>query len=174
MNGVVVIARIDGIDRQKRNRAQVFAAIHRRRRECLTLLHHTFREVLGNAVRVDRDQRNLALIVGIAEAFDDLGAWCRKFSAPDEFETDEIAIACSAHIVGQDRPAFQFLAVDRLDRAAAALRGPEDAEQTPFFLRQLFDRCRFIESAATAARQFRELRKNPVADADVIIGGARR
>ena len=47
--------------------------------------------------------------------------WQHLPAVAHEFEADEISVPCASNIIRQDRPAFQFLAVDRFDGAAAPL-----------------------------------------------------
>ena len=169
MHGVVVIARVDRVDGEEQQRTQVRAPLHRRRWKRLAFLEHAFRKVFRDAVGVDRDQRDLPLVVGIAETFNDLGARRREPAAPDEFEPDKIAVACGSNVIGKDRPALQFLAIDRLDHAAAACRLAENSEKAAFFTRQLLDwRC-FMGGAAAVSRQSRDTCQDAVTDADVAI-----
>ena len=163
---VVVIACINGIDGQQRHVAQIGAAIHRRRCKRFAFGENAFGKVLWDAVRVDRDQRDLPLVFGVAEAFEHDRARGHEASAAHEIETHEIAIARLAGIIGKDRPAFHFLAFDRLDRAAAAFRCAEYAEQAAFFARQFFDRLGVVLCAAIVARAFRQIGEHAVADAD--------
>lgn len=121
-------------------------------------------------MRVDGNERNLSLVIRIAEALDDLRTRCREASPARQFKANEIAVVGSARVVGKDRPAFQFLAVDGFDRAAATLRRAVNAEETALLARQLLDRHCFVgHAAAASARQFLKARQDVVADADLDV-----
>ena len=76
-----MVARIDGIDGDEIERAQVGAAGELRRLELLHLGQHGVRELVGDAVRVHGDQADLALILRVAERLDDAGLRPRRSGA---------------------------------------------------------------------------------------------
>ena len=71
VDGIVVVARIDGIDGEEIERAQVGAAGELRRLELPQLGQHGGRELVGDAVRVHGDQADLALVLRVAERLGD-------------------------------------------------------------------------------------------------------
>ena len=104
----------------------------RRRLELVGLGQHGLREVVGDAVGVHGDQADLALVLRVAERLDDARLRHAVAAVAGELEADEVAVLGAA-LVARQRSAtrLQLLAVDRLDEAAAAGLGAEDAEQAP-------------------------------------------
>ena len=124
-DGVVVVARVRRIDGDEGKRAQVGAALQSRRLQRLRFRDDALGKVVGDAVRVHGDEADLALIVGVAERFQN--ARLRHVKAPlaRQVEAHEIAVGRLALVALRNRPGPELLAVDRLDRAAAfaGLRG---------------------------------------------------
>ena len=118
---------------------------------------------------MDGDQRDLPLVIGIAETFDDLGARRREPAAADEFEADEIAVACGRNVIGRIGQLFSSL------RSIGSIMPPprDDARKIPRSRR--FSRGSFLigvaswVAAATVSRQSRDTRQNAVTDADVAV-----
>ena len=69
VDGVVVVAGIDRVDGDERQGAQIGAAGKSRRFKGFAFGDDAFGEVVGDAVGVDRDQADLALVVGVAKRF---------------------------------------------------------------------------------------------------------
>ena len=115
VDGIVVVARIDGIDGEEIERAQVGAAGELRRLELLRLGQHGVRELVGDAVGVHGDQADLALVLRVAERLDDARLRHAVAVRAAELEAHEVAGLGAALIAGRDRPLLELLAVDRVD-----------------------------------------------------------
>ena len=118
-------------------------------------------------MRVNRDQTDAALVLRIAERFDDSRLRHALAVAAHDVEADEIAVGGVALVAGMHRPLLERLAVDGINRAAAAARGlAEDPHQATAFARQPLDRLGLVRVAEdVGALQPIDARKDAVADA---------
>jgi hypothetical protein len=147
VDGIVVVARIDGIDGEEIERGEIGAAGKLRRLELPHLGQHGMRELVGDAVRVHGDQADLALILRVAERLGDPGLRHSEAVRAVELEAHEIAGLGAAFIAGRDRPFPKLLAIDGVDEPAASRLGAEDAEQASLLARQALDRLGLVAVA---------------------------
>ena len=148
MDGIVVVARVEGIDGEEIEGAQVGAAGEARRLEILHLGQHGRRELVGDAVRVHGDQADLALVLRVAERLDDARRGHAVAMRAAELEAHEVAAAGGPLLAGRDRPFLELLAIDGVDEPAAAVRlGAEDADEAALLAGQALDRLGLVAVA---------------------------
>ena len=147
VHGVIVVARVDRIDGEEVERAQVRAARQLRRLEPLHLGQHAGRKIVGDAVRVHGDEADAALVLRVAEHLGDARLGHAVALRARQLEADEIAVPGAPLVTPGDRPLLQLLAVDGVDQAAAAVLGAEDAELAPLLARQPLDRLGLVAVA---------------------------
>ena len=141
VHSVVVVARVAGIDRQQRHVCEIGAAATAGFRQLMGLALDGIGKSLGQTMRVDRDQADLALVLRIAERLDDPRAGRRMPPTNRDVEAHEIAVRRIAVFVRLNFPVAQLLAVDRQQMPAAAFAiFAVDAEQSRLLARQLADR----------------------------------
>ena len=144
-------SRVDGIDGEEGEFAQVRAALEPRRLELLHLGQHAGRELVGDAVRVHGDQADLALVSRIAERLDDADLRHAVLVRARQLEANEVAVLGRALVTRRDRPLPQLLAVDGIDETAAGSLAAEDAEQPALVARQALDRLGLVAVAGDVA-----------------------
>src|SRR5262249_27061388 len=110
MHGVVVIACVDGIDRKELKGTQIGAARELGRLQMLDLGQHGAWELVRNAMRVDGDETDLALVLGIAERFNNARFGYAKLAGARDVEANEVAVGGTALLAARDAPLPQFLA----------------------------------------------------------------
>src|SRR5581483_929215 len=175
MNGVVVVARIDGIDGDEVKRAQVGAAVELRRLEPLQLGQHGRREVVRDAVGVNGDQADLALLPRVPQHLDDARLRHAEAMGAGKLEADEVAVSGAAHVALRDRPLPQLPAVHRIDDAAARRLGAEDPELAALLARQALDGLGLVAVAGDVdAVEPRQAGQHPVALPERRLAGAGR
>ena len=164
MHGIVVVARIDGIDSQQLQRAQVDAARKLGRLQVFNLGQHGVGKLVGNAVGVHGNQADLALIVRVAQRLDHARLRHTEAARLGEVVAHQVALLGAALVAGCDRPLPQFLAVDRSDDAAALGARTEDAELALLFFRQPLDRLGLVAVAEdVGVLQPRQSRQDAIA-----------
>ena len=114
--------------------------------EGFDLGQHGTGKFVGNAVRVHGDQADLALVLRVAERFDDARLRHAQAARAGEIVAHEIAVLGVALVARRDRPFLQLLAVDGIDDAAFGA-GAEDAELAALLLGQALDRLRLVAVA---------------------------
>ena len=164
--GIVVIAGIDGIDRDERQLGQIQSALRLDGRQRLDFSEHTVGKAVGQAVNVDGDQADLALILRIAEALRDARLGHALAMTAHDVEAHELTVVGFAFVTGAHWPFLEILAVDRIDHAAAtALGGAENAEQALSLARQALDRLGSVRVAeGVGIADASNARQNAVAD----------
>ena len=141
MHRIIVVARIHGIDGQKRQIAQVGALVEIERGQVGKLAQHRLGKLVAQAVRMDGDQADLPLVVRVAERFHDACFRHALAVRAQDVEANEIAIAgATASLPARTGQALELSPVDRLDHAPTMRVCAEDAELTPLLARQLLDR----------------------------------
>ena len=117
-DGVVMITRVDGVDRDDRQVAKILAPLAKRQPgDPVRLLHHIVAKLMGQAVLVDRDQAETARGEGIAEDRVDLDGDPGRPAG--RFADDEIAGAGSVQVGNRKLAAFAL--VDGLEPVAVTL-----------------------------------------------------
>jgi hypothetical protein len=132
---VVMVARIDRVDRDDGEVAQILALAELQLRDLLGLRQHVLLEHVRDAVAVDRDQREAARLERVAEPFHHAGGEAGRPAGL--FRQHQIAHLCLA-VVG-DREVSALALLDALQEPAVAFL-VEHAEHQLFAARELLHR----------------------------------
>src|SRR5262245_5486551 len=175
MHGIVMIAGIAGIDGDELEAAQIPASGEARGLEFGQLRLQTFGELVGDAVCVNGDQAQLALIMRIAQRLQHARLWHAVAAGAHQVEADQVAVLGAGGIAGLHRPLLELLAIDRIDHTAAAGVLAINSELPAFFLGQAFDAFGLVAIARdVGARQPGHPRQDAVSLAQRRLRGAAR
>src|SRR5262245_39487882 len=134
-----MIAGIAGIDGDEIEAAQILASGEARRLEFGQLCLHAAGELVGDAVRVNGDQAQLALIMRIAQRLHHARLGHAVAAGAHQVEADQVAVLRPGGIARLHRPLLELFAVDGIDHTAAAGVLAINAELPALFLGQPFD-----------------------------------
>ena len=125
-DGVVVVARILGIDCDEEKIAEVCATLQRRRSGGLRFCLGLFGKAGLDAVGVDGDQRGGAGVILAADHLDQLALFgaVASFSAGADGGDHQIAVAQFLAVVFGEHDAVLRTAIDRLDPEVASAARP--------------------------------------------------
>jgi hypothetical protein len=140
MDRVVVVLRVGRIDRHELEAAPVFAPGKLRGLCGIGFSQHVLRKDVRNVVGVNGDKADRLLARQRTEALAHAGCRYAETALFENVDRNEIAVLGAAFLAGRDVERLsEPLLVHRLDAAAAALFGVEDAELALSLARQQFD-----------------------------------
>ncbi len=159
-----MVTSVRGVDGDEGEVPQILTAFELRLLGGFGLGEHGFRETIGDAVGMDRNEARHLLRRRIAEPLDNAGGLHAHARGARNLEAHQLAIFGISGGTPRHGPFFQLLALDRIDDARASRKRAENAEQASCGLRQALDGPRLIGVIGIGA-EGGDPRQHAVADA---------
>ena len=128
VDSVIMVAGIGRIDGDERQPGQIVAAASGGGPKLRRLGQHRRRKLVGDGVLVNGDERDVALVVGGAEALADPRGEEAAAAVLDELGLDQLARLRAMVVAGPDPELGARLLVGRHDAEAVGLGGAEHAD----------------------------------------------
>ena len=156
-----MVARVARVDGEEGHVAQIRAALARERLQALGLAQHALRKFVGNAVVVDGDERDVALVAHVAQPLAHPGGGQALAAVAGDFGLDQFAVQRVVLVALHHLQFVARLLVHRHDARAEAGQHAVDAQHLVGAVGQRLDHPA-AELVAPVARGL-DLGQHPVA-----------